>query len=161
MNTPAQSTEPARKTGDTIASIICVLIGIAVAAWSVKLDLGTPTEPQPGFFPFIAGASLIVLSVLLFVYARLGRSSGSKPLGTLWRPTILVIGLLIYSLILNLAGYVIATTMLSAVVLYVMDVKIWWKVLAIGLVVSLASYALFDRLLGITLPPGILEFIRV
>jgi hypothetical protein len=51
--------------------------------------------------------------------------------------------------------------MLSAVVLYVMDVKIWWKVLAIGLVVSLASYALFDRLLGITLPPGILEFIRV
>ena len=77
------------------------------------------------------------------------------------RPTILVVGLLIYSLILDLAGYVIATTMLSAVVLFVMDVKIWWKVLAIGLVVSLASYALFDRLLGITLPPGILEFIRV
>jgi hypothetical protein len=161
MDTPAQSTRPDRKIDDVLAGIICILIGIAVAAWSVKLDLGTPTEPQPGFFPFIAGASLIVLSLLLFVYAWFGRSTGSEPLGTLWRPSILVIGLLIYSLILDYAGYVIATTMLSAVVLFVMDVKKWWKVLAISLVVSLASYTLFDRFLGITLPPGILEFIRV
>ncbi|MFH1487932.1 MAG: tripartite tricarboxylate transporter TctB family protein [Pseudomonadota bacterium] len=159
MNTPAKTTGPAWKTGDVIASIFCTLIGIAVAAWSVKLDLGTPTEPQPGFFPFLSGISLFVLSALLFIYARLGRSTGTEPFGDIRRPIILVTGLLIYSLILDLAGYVIATIMLAAVVLFVMDVKKWWKVLAISLFVSLTSYILFGRFLGIDLPAGILSFI--
>ena len=161
MNTPAESAGPARKTGDAIASIVCILIGIAVAAWSVKLDLGTPTEPQPGFFPFIAGISLFILSAMLLVYAWLGRSTGTDPFGDLRRPIFLVSGLLIYSLILDLAGYIIATIMLAAVVLFVMELRTWWKVFVISLVVSLVSYILFDRLLGITLPSGILGFITV
>jgi len=123
------------------------------------LHLGTPTQPEPGFFPFICGISLIVLSVVLLLYAWLGRSTGMQSFGELWRPGILIMGLFVYSLILDFIGYVVATIMLSTVVLFVMEVKTVWKIGAISLVLSIASYILFDRLLGITLPQGILEVI--
>ena len=146
-----------RKTGDLIAGVVCILIGIAIVIGSVRLHLGTPTEPEPGFFPFVSGVALVVVSVVLLVYAGLGRSTGMAPFGKLGRPAILVMGLFVYSLILDFAGYMIATVLLSAAVLLVMDVKIWWKIAVASLVVSVGSYFVFDRLLGISLPPGILE----
>jgi len=146
-----------RKTGDVIASLFCLFIGTVVTIGSIRLDVGTPTEPEPGFFPFISGILLIVLSVMLLVYALLGRSSGIQKLGDLGRPGILVAGLFIYSLILDFAGYMISTVILSSVVLYVMEVRIIWKIAAISIFMAIVSYILFDRLLGITLPLGILE----
>lgn len=146
-----------RKTGDVIASLFCLFIGTAVTIGSIRLDVGTPTEPEPGFFPFISGSLLIVLSVILLVYALLGRSSGTLKLGDLGRPGILVAGLFVYSLILDFTGYVISTAILSAVVLYVMEVRVIWKIAAVSIFTAIVSYILFDRLLGITLPIGILE----
>jgi putative tricarboxylic transport membrane protein len=146
-----------RKTGDAIAGIFCILIGIAVIIGSVPLRLGTPTEPEPGFFPFINGVALTVLSLVLLLYAWRGRSTGMAPFGQLRRPAILVVGLFVYSVILDPVGYIVATVMLAAVVLRVMNVRRIWKIATISLVVSVASYILFDRLLGIMLPPGILE----
>jgi hypothetical protein len=53
-------------------------------------------------------------------------------------------------------GYVISTIMLSAVVLRVLETKSWWVLAVVSLVLSIGSYLLFVRLLGVTLPNGIL-----
>lgn len=145
-----------KKSGDVWASLFGILLGTAVMIASARLRLGTPTEPQPGFFPFTAGAILVVLCVILFIKAFSGRSEGPEAFGELWRPVVLIIGLLIYSIVLDVLGYVIATILLSAVVLRVLDTKIGWKLAAISLFLSIGTYLLFDRLLDVSLPGGIL-----
>jgi putative tricarboxylic transport membrane protein len=146
-----------RKTGDILASLILIFAGIMVIIGSIQLHLGTPGEPQPGFSPFVSAIILIVLSLILLMGAFRGRSTGIQPFGELWRPLLLIIGLLSYSIVLDLLGYVIATIILSAVILRVLDTRTWWKVALVSLALSIGSYVLFDRLLGVTLPHGFLE----
>ena len=145
-----------KKAGDVWASLFGIFLGGAVMIASVRLRLGTPTEPQPGFFPFTAGAILVMLCAILLIKAFSGRSEGVEAFGELWRPVILIIGLLTYSVVLDVLGYVIATIILSAVVLRVLDTKIGWKLAAISLLLSIGTYLLFDRLLDVSLPDGIL-----
>ncbi len=146
-----------RKAGDLWASLFGILLGGAVMIASVRMRLGTPTEPQPGFFPFTAGAILVILCAILLIKAFSGHSEGAEAFGELWRPVILIVGLLTYSLVLDVLGYVIATIILSAVVLRVLDTKTWWKLAAISFLLSIGTYLLFDRLLDVSLPPGILS----
>jgi putative tricarboxylic transport membrane protein len=146
-----------RKTSDVWASLILIFIGVMVVFSSIKLHLGTPREPQPGFFPFVSALILITLSVLLLVHAFRGHSTGFRAFGDLWRPVALIIDLFFYSIFLDFLGYVIATIVLSVVILLVLDTKTWWKLAVVSLALSIGSYLLFDRLLGVTLPHGILE----
>ena len=145
---------------DLFASLFGILLGAAVIIGSVRLRLGTPTEPQPGFFPFMAGMILIVLCGLLLIWAFSGRSPGGETIGEIQRPVILILGLFVYSVVLDLLGYVIATMILSGVVLRILDTKGWWKIAAISVVLSFGTYFLFDRLLDVPLPGGILAGLK-
>ena len=145
-----------KKRGDIVAGFFGSFIGVAVMIGANRLRLGTPSEPQPGFFPFAAGGVLIVLCVVLLLQAFSGRGQGSESFGELWRPAILGISLLVYSVVLESLGYIIATIILSVVVLRILDTKTWLKLAGISLVLSLGTYFLFDRLLDVSLPSGIL-----
>jgi len=142
--------------GDTVAGIFGILLGGAVIIGAVRLHLGTPQEPQPGFFPFVAAVILVVLCGILLVQALCGHRQGMEAFGEMWRPVILIAGLFVYAVVLDVVGYVVATTVLSVVVLRVLDTKTWWKLLVISLALSLGTYLLFDRLLDVSLPEGVL-----
>ena len=139
-----------------MAGLIFVLIGVGVIIGALKLRVGSATEPQPGFFPFVGGVLLLILSSILFVQGLRGRSLGTKAFGELRRPAILIVAMVVYVVILDGVGYVIATIMLSAIVLRILETKSWWVIVVASLVLSVGSYILFDRLLGVTLPNGIL-----
>ncbi len=149
-----------RKTSDMLASFFGIFLGVAVIIGAARLQLGTPSEPQPGFFPFMAGVILLVLCAILLVKAFSGRSQGGEAFGELWRPVILIAGLFVYSVVLDSLGYVIATIVLSVAVLRVLDTKTWWKLAAVSLLLSLGTYFLFDRLLDVSLPSGILAGLK-
>lgn len=123
---------------------------------SLGLHFGKPTEPQPGFYPFLCAMVLIVLSSILLVQAFRGRNVRAQPFGNILRPIILIIGLGVYILIYDFAGYVIATVILSAIVLRVLETKPWWILAIVSFAISIGSYILFDRILGVALPKGIL-----
>jgi putative tricarboxylic transport membrane protein len=134
-----------------------VLIGIAVIAEALRLEVGTPTSPQPGFFPFLGGAALVMLSAILLVQARLGRSEGGETFGEVRRPAILVGGLAVYVTVLDPAGYLAATIILTGVILWVLGVRSW-RILCVGsLAIATGTYVLFAHLLGVDLPPGLLQ----
>ena len=136
--------------------MILVLIGAGVIVGALKLRLGSATEPEPGFFPFVGGVLLLVLSSILLVQAFRGQGLANKAFGELRRPIILIVAMVIYVAILEEIGFVLATVMLSAMVLRILDTKSWWVLVAASLVLSVGSYVLFDRLLGVTLPGGVL-----
>jgi putative tricarboxylic transport membrane protein len=149
-----------RKTGDLIGSVLLILTGTGVIVESIRLKIGTFLRPQPGFFPFAGGILLIALSLVQLARSWPRREAAPRPpqaFGELRRPAILVVGMAIYAGVLDPVGYLISTLLIAAVILRVLGVRSW-KVISLGsLGLSLGTYLLFDRILGIDLPPGVLE----
>ncbi len=145
------------KSADAIAGGALLVMGAGAVVGAVQLQIGSPDEPQPGFFPFLAGLILVVLSGLLIRQALRGRSSGGEPLTHLKQPVLAMLGLVGYVLLLEPLGYVLATAVLTAVLLFVLKVRrglSYWLTLVL---LPVGSYFLFDRLLDVPLPEGILS----
>jgi len=144
-----------RKPGEIAVGICFLGIGIGFTIGAVQLQIGKPTEPQPGFFPFLGGVILIVLSALFLFRAQLGRPGETLAFGKLRRPGIVVLGLTLYVAGMEPLGYIIVTALLSAAILRVLETR--FRVLfPVSLLLAVGSYILFDRLLGVTLPGGLL-----
>lgn len=144
-----------RKPGQIVAGLCFLAIGIGFTVGAVKLQIGVPTEPQPGFFPFWDGVILIALSAVFLFKAWGGRAGESHAFGRLGGPAVVVLALVLYVAAMETVGYVITTALLSAAVLKVLETKPRVLVL-MSLILAVASYLIFDRLLGVTLPLGLL-----
>jgi len=143
--------------GDMWAGFFFLLIAVGDIIGALDLPLGTPLDPKPGFFPLLAGAFLLCVSILYLLRALTKGSGVRKTFGAAWRPGLLIIGLFIYSVMLNPLGYVMAMIILSVIILRILETKPWWKVVAVSLISSIGSYFLFDRVLGVNLPLGVLK----
>jgi putative tricarboxylic transport membrane protein len=147
------------KRDDLLAGLLLALVGLGVALGAIRLHIGTPLHPQPGFFPFLGAAALAFLAVILVVQAALGRSTGTEAFGRLGPPAILVVGMGVYVAILEPLGYVPGTILIAAIILRVLGVRSWRVLGVTSLALSVGTYLLFARLLGIDLPAGILQFL--
>jgi hypothetical protein len=144
-----------RKSGQIVVGICFLGIGIGFAIGAIHLQIGRPTEPQPGFFPFLDGVTLIILSAIFLFQASGGRTGETHAFGKLRGPAIVVLGLILYVASLETLGYIIATALLSAVMLWVLETK-FQVLVPVSLLLAIGSYTLFARLLGVTLPGGLL-----
>jgi hypothetical protein len=153
--------ENTRNWSDMGASIFFMFIGIGIIMGSIKLNLGTPTRPQPGLFPFLGGVFVVVTSSILMVKSWLGHGKKVKFFGEVRRPAILAAGMAVYVAVLNPLGYVLATTFMGVILMWVLGSRSW-RVLAVTSVgMSVGTYLLFVQLLGVELPAGLLEGIWI
>ena len=153
-----------RNRADIIVSVLLIIIGAGVVIESIRLKLGTPLVPQPGFFPFIGGSLLIGLALVLLVQGlrqrdESNRQPGKAVIGTLRRPVILIVSLSVYTAVLGPFGYVLPTIILVAVILRVLGVTSWKILTLASLGMSVGAYVLFGRILGVDLPSGSLPFL--
>lgn len=139
---------------DRIAGSVFFLLGVGAVIGAVRLQIGSPSEPQPGFFPVLGGAALMLLSAILIVQNFRGRSSGAEPFGPLRAPLLALAGLVAFVALLGPLGYVPATATLAVVLLLVFEVRTLWVFALTVPILSVGTYVLFDRMLGIPLPPG-------
>jgi len=140
-----------------------MLVGMAVSIESIRLKVGTFSRPEPGFYPFFVGLLLMGIAFVLLVQSWLGRGDTSQQpqdaIGDLRRPMILLSSMGVYTALMNPIGYVLPTVLLAAVVLRITGVTSWKVVGLISVGLSVGSYVLFSRILGIDLPAGVLSFI--
>jgi putative tricarboxylic transport membrane protein len=148
---------------DIIESVLLILVGVGVVIESIRLQVGTFLMPQPGFFPLLGGSLLIGLSVTFVVQAWLehGQAPGQsqEAFGELRRPLILVVGMSLYTAVLEWLGYILPTVIITAIILRVLGVTSWKELTLASLGISVGTYFLFGRLLGIELPSGVLPFL--
>jgi hypothetical protein len=145
-----------KNTGDIVGSLFLFFLGIGAVIGAIRLHVGSPTEPQPGFFPFLGGISLIVFSIIIFLKGRAGPPRKKVASGEIWRPVLLLAVMIALVAVLGRVGYVIGTFIASGLILRIMNVKSWRVLLLTSLCLSVGTYILFDKLLGIELPVGIL-----
>jgi len=144
--------------GDLIGGCVLLAVGFYAIITGMKLELGSLSAPQPGFIPFLSGGAMAILSVALIGKALLGRgreAEAETPEG-LGKPVLVIAGLAAYVLILESLGYLITTAVLTVFFLWVLGVRKWWSLVLATILLAGGSYFLFDRLLGVTLPAGIL-----
>ena len=148
---------------DIIESVLLTLVGIGVVIEAIRLQVGTPLMPQPGFFPLIGGSLIVGLSLIFLVRAWMARGDASKQsreaFGELQRPLILVVSMCVYTAILEWLGYILPTLMITALILRVLGVTSWKELGLASLGISVGTYFLFGRILGIELPAGVLSFL--
>jgi hypothetical protein len=141
---------------DVVGGLFLFLLGIGAIIGAIRLQVGSPTEPQPGFFPFLGGISLTVFSSIIFLKAWLGYSRKKVTFGEVGRPALLLAVMIALVAGLNHLGYVIGTFIASGLILRILNVKTWRVLIFTSLCLSIGAYILFDKLLGIELPVGIL-----
>jgi putative tricarboxylic transport membrane protein len=145
-----------KNTGDVVGSFFLFFLGIGAVIGAIRLHVGSPTEPQPGFFPFLGGLSLIVLSSIILLKGRIGQSQKKVVFGEIGRPALLLVVMIALVAVLDRVGYVIGTFLASGLILRILNVKSWRVLILTSLCLSIGTYILFDKLLGIELPVGIL-----
>jgi putative tricarboxylic transport membrane protein len=145
-----------KNAGDAVGSLFLFLLGIGAVFGAIRLKVGSPTEPQPGFFPFLGGLSLIVLSTIIFFKGRIGQSQEKIAFGEIGRPALLLAVMIALVAVLDSVGYVVGTFLASGIILRILNVKSWRIIIFTSLCLSIGTYVLFDKLLGIDLPVGVL-----
>jgi len=149
--------------GDLIGSAALILVGIGVVIGSIRLQVGTLSMPQPGFFPLVGGLLLIGLSLILLVQGWVGRGTAPRQpreaFGEWRRPLILVVSMGVYTAVLEAFGYVLPTIAIAVVILRLLGVTSWKVLILASVGLSVGTYYLFGRIMGIELPAGVLSFL--
>ena len=139
----------------TIGGLICYA--------AKSLELGSLRNPGSGIFPFCIGCAIILLSLFGLIGQLFSEVKDQSEHSKLWshpaslKRVLTVLGMLIFYMItLKPLGFLLCTFILFSVLLRIVERKDWKYTLVASLAVSVASHFLFQNLLKINLPKGLL-----
>ncbi len=143
-----------------------VLAGGYIVYDASTLDRAFADQPvQPYAPPYVVGAALLLLGVLLAIATARGdkpEAEEGEDIDLSQGTDLRTIGLLVAVLVANLLlidwlGWAITGALLFAGATYVLGSKAWVRNLAIGAALSFGSWYAFYVLLGLPIPAGILD----
>ena len=112
--------------------------------------------------PFWSGVLIGGLAVLLFlqdIFSRRTAPVEEVKEKMAWRSIVLtLVSFLIYILVLELLGYVVATVLFVAIILKTIEKKGWFLSSWVAVVMALLSYYIFKVWLQAELPRGLFGF---
>jgi len=147
---------------DLLAGFFWLAIALFVCFSSIHTGLGRVHSPGPGFLPFWSAFLLGALSIILIITAV--RQKDWKKITDLWegldwdRVAKVAVVLFLYAVLLPMVGYLISTFGLMLFLLLIMKRSRIWAQGANALAITVISYIIFFRLLGVKLPKGPLGF---
>src|SRR5215203_7389875 len=161
------STERRVDIGETLLALAAVVFGILIV-WQATLIRLTPAYSKvgPRVIPYIVGVGLVVAGVWLGYEALTGHASAGTAesedadptLPTDWRTVgLLALALLTYLLLIERAGFIIASATLFVIAAFAMSSRRLARDIVIGMVMPTILYLVFSRGLGLSLPAGVLE----
>ena len=147
---------------------LAALLAVA-GAWTVydasTLEVGFADPVGPRLFPYVVGAALLVLSVLLAVATARGdvaEPEGGEDVDLSAKPDWLTVTKLVGVIVFVIAtvgwlGWALSGAVLFAGSAWCLGSRTPWRDALVGIVLSVASWYAFFVGLGIPLTPGILD----
>ena len=148
---------------DLGAAAVLLGFGLFALTQARGLRFGSIAQPGPGFFPLCLAAAFSLVSLGLLIRAlrepgaAAARAAGAeaggrlKVIGTLG-------GLLIYALVLEPLGFLLATFALLLFFFTALQRQRWFVALGGSAATALATYLVFKVWLGVNLPAGLWSF---
>ena len=126
-----------------------------LALWeSLRAGLGTLKEPGSGFLSFCAGVALTAFSVVLIGRGWQKRDSLKAPSR---RVLLAMFSLFVFSLVLEILGFFVATFFLVAILLQIGEARRWWIQVGMSALMTFLVYLVFGILLHVHFPQGFLR----
>ncbi len=138
-------------------SLIITAAGVYGFIFSVHLPIGNWARPGPGLFPLILSILLCTVGVSIFVSHRGEyRIKWREVIGQQVKPLKIVLLTALFIVGMERVGYLIISLFyLFALLFWVCSFRLWVS-LCIALAVTLTSAYLFQVVLGLQIPAGIL-----
>jgi putative tricarboxylic transport membrane protein len=135
------------------SGIFFFLLSLLVMGESLRVELGTFMEPGSGFLPFGMGLVMCALSVVLIWRGWRVRES---QIPHSRRVVLALASLFVYSLVLNILGFVVATFFLVAALFQLGQSRQWWLVIGMSALLTFMAYLIFGVFLHVYFPIGFL-----
>jgi putative tricarboxylic transport membrane protein len=149
------------KTADIVAGLIGILIGVYIVWEGSTMPADVVMKIGPSFFPNILAGFLIVCSLALIVTALRGRSKGSvAPLRVsdpgVQRGLITLAATLVYCILLKPLGFIPTSLAFMVFMMVTLGRRKPMSLIAAPWVVTLSVWVVFEKILHLDLPPGVL-----
>lgn len=148
---------------DKVSSLFWLTLSLFVLYETKSLPFGSISQPKAGFFPFVLGVSLGILSITLFMKSWLGEEGKRIELDCFpnrkgWKNIILVSGaIFVFYLVFESVGFLLSTFLfMLALIRFVVPHK-WSHSAWVAAVITICSYVMFEKLLQSNLPKGLFE----
>ena len=152
------------KNRDLLSSVVLIVLGCLFVAGSLHTGLMRRDIPGPGFLPFFSGLALVFVSLFVLIPA-LGKTEKAEsvedffPECDSFRKILLaLVALVAFGAAMEYAGYLLTTFFFMFFVTWIMEPKRWRAFGVLALLTAVMSYLLFEVLLKVELPRGLLGF---
>lgn len=144
--------------GDVVAGVLLAALGVYITTTATSWPILDAQGPGPGFFPIFYGVAMIAGSLLLIVFAFMGRSEAdAEPVDwagmgralASWGSLVVMIPILKYF------GFAIAFAALILFFGRVIFQSSWRLTIVSAVLIPLGFLVLFPTLLKVQLPVGI------
>jgi len=133
-------------------------LGLLYTIGAVGYEVGTLASPKAGLFPTLVGVLLLSASGFRLCEEIARPSPGPEPLGPAWWRVPALCGAIgVFIFLLKPAGYLIASTAMTVLLITFLGRRRRWTVVGIALATAAVSYYFFS-LLGVPLPSGPFPF---
>ncbi len=151
-----------KRERDRISSLFWLVLSLGICIGSFRLSLGDIHRPGPGFFSFLAGAILGILSFLVFIQQSFKEHPADErkyfwpnPQRSL-EMTFVIIALILYAIGMNYLGFFISTLLFLGFLMRGVGSQRWIVVFTWSILTTILSYVIFQCWLNVQLPRGIL-----
>jgi hypothetical protein len=146
---------------DQISSLLFTLFALFVCWQSIELGFGTFAKPGPGFLSLLAGISLGLLSLIIFLGTVMAPKTAADPPGQMipWIPLLVTFASLAgFALFMTTLGFNLTTFLFIGILLRVVAKKGWVLSLSAAFGITLGTYVIFELFLQSQLPEGFFGF---
>lgn len=159
----SESTVASRATWrDSTANLVLILLAIFICQQARLIEIGSLSDPGPGLFPFGAGISIALLSIVRWVRPFVAAVSEPAPMVgpadarvESWRLWVVALALLGYVLLTGWLGFSISTFLFALAFLRVAADLKPWALVTTAFLVAAGNHLLFVRWLDVGLPKGV------
>ena len=151
------------KNRDFIGGLFWIGVGFFFISGALKYGLFDEGIPAPGLFPLILGIVLSFLGIGVLIPAfkeergeRLPKESFFPEKNSLKKVFLAVLALSVYGMALEFLGFLVMTFLFMVFLLRCIEPQRWTVVSVASILTALSSYVLFQILLKVQLPKGIL-----
>jgi len=141
---------------DRGAAVVLLVFGLLALEEARKLRFGSIAKPGPGFFPLVLALAFSLVCLALLISAIRTRAAEAAAGPRLAWPQIVgtMAALLVYALVLEPAGFVLATFALLLFFFKVLERQRWVSALAGSFATAFVTYLVFKVWLNVQLPAG-------
>ena len=145
------------RNSDRFSGIVLVLVAAFAVYEASRLPFGSIRAPDAGFFPITLSVLLLVVAVVIALRSFISVSERPQFTTQSWYVALAAIALVIYALVLQTLGFLLATVIIMLLMMRGFGGMSWKRAVLIAVPAVFVSYLAFLEL-GVPLPRGFLPF---